>query len=352
MRIAPKLFSHFLPEPMKILIVDDEVASRKTLEIFTKKLGYEVLTAVNGHDGYKIWRREKPSLVVTDWNMPEMDGLSLCSKIKAEQDEDYTYIILVTSRDNVNDLVTAMDSGADDYIVKPFNKDELNVRIRAGERVINFQSKDLLIFALAKLADCRDTYTGNHLRRVSFYSKILAETLHGFIDAPPELDTTLITHIFQTSTLHDIGKVAVPDRILLKQGRLTEDEFEIMKSHTRRGYDTLIEASQKAPHAAYLKIAAEIALHHHERYDGQGYPDGLAGEEIHIACRIFSLADVYDALVTQRPYKEEYSHQRAMEIIRAGEGTHFDPMVCEAFYICEQQFYDISEQYKDTIDHQ
>ena len=334
---------------MKVLIADDEVASRKTLELFTKKLGYEVLSAVNGHDAYVKWRKERPSLVITDWNMPEMDGLTLCSKIRAEQDEDYTYIILVTSRDDMSDLVTAMDSGADDYIIKPFNKDELNVRIRAGERVINFQSKDILIFALAQLADCRDATTGNHLRRVSAFSKILAETLHGFMDAPPELDMTLISHIYSTSPLHDIGKVAVPDGVLLKPGPLTDEEYEMMKSHTVKGFKTLNDAIQKAPNAAYLKTAAEIALHHHERFDGTGYPDGLVGSQIHIASRIFSVADVYDALVTKRPYKEELPHEDAVKIILEGEGTQFDSQVCEAFRICEPQFKTISEKYKDEV---
>ena len=332
---------------MKILIVDDEIASRKTLEIFSKKLGYQVLTASNGLEAYQIWEQEKPSMLVTDWNMPEMDGLTLCSKIKIAQGEDYTYIILVTSRDDMKDLVTAMDSGADDYIVKPFNKDELYVRIQAGERIINFQSKDLLIFALAKLADCRDEYTGNHLLRVSNYSKILAESLYHSHFRPKGLDPSLIRNIHQTSPLHDIGKVAIPDSILLKQARLTPDEFEVMKTHTQKGYDTLIEAVNKAPTANYLKIAAEITLHHHERYDGTGYPDGLKGEEIHLASRIFALADVYDALASKRPYKPGYPHEKTKAMILENEGTQFDPMVCSAFKLCEPQFIEISQKFSD-----
>jgi cyclic di-GMP phosphodiesterase len=333
---------------MKILVVDDEFTSRKTIEIFCKKLGYEVMAAVNGQEAYDIWLAERPSLVVTDWNMPKMNGLELCSRIKVEQDDDYTYIILVTSRDNMNDLVVAMDSGADDYIVKPFNKDELSVRIRAGERVINFQSKDLLIFALAKLADCRDETTGQHLTRVTHYSKILAQTLHQSPQSPKELDSTLIKHIYQTCSLHDIGKVAIPDHILLKPGKLTEAEFEVMKTHSRKGFDTLNEAVQKAPDARYLKVAAEIALHHHEFYNGNGYPDGLKGEEVPLTCRIFSLADVYDALVSKRPYKKGYSHEKACEIILDAEGSHFDPLICAAFRNCEQKFLKIRDNYRDT----
>lgn len=332
---------------MKILVVDDEIASRRTIETFTKKLGYEVLTAKNGKEAYKIWQNERPSLIVSDWNMPEMDGLELCSRIKAEQTEDYTYIILVTSRDDMNDLINAMGAGADDYIVKPFNKDELNVRIRAGERIINFQTKDLVIFALAKLADCRDETTGNHLIRVSNYSKVLAETLFNTPYAPKELDSTLINNIHQTSPLHDIGKVAIPDSILLKQSKLTKEEFAIMQTHTRKGFDTLNEALEKAPHVKYLKIAAEIALYHHEHFDGNGYPEGLTGLDIPLSCRIFSLADVYDALVTQRPYKNSLTHEQACAIIYNEENTHFDPMICAAFRLCEQQFFEIGKKYKD-----
>lgn len=332
---------------MKILVVDDEVASRKTLEIFCRKLGYEVLIASNGNDAYKRWQEEKPPLVVTDWNMPEMDGLELCSRIKAEQDEDYTYIILVTSRDDMNDLIQGIQSGADDYIVKPFNKDELDVRIKAGERIINFQSKDLVIFALAKLADCRDATTGNHLTRVANYAKVLAEAMYNMPQAPPELDAALIKNIHQTSPLHDIGKVAIPDSILLKQDKLTREEFAIMQTHTRKGFDTLNEALQKAPNTKYLKIAAEIALHHHEHWDGTGYPDGLQGEEIPLASRIFALADVYDALVTKRPYKESLGHEQACRIILDAEGAQFDPMVCQAFRECSDAFHKINLRYQD-----
>ena len=250
-------------------------------------------------------------------------------------------------KDDIQDVVKGMEAGADDYIVKPFNKDELNVRIKAGERIINFQSKDIVIFALAKLAESRDEETGNHLERVRYFSKAIAETIYNTPYSPPELDRPLIDNIFLTSPLHDIGKVGIPDCVLLKPGRLDDEEFKIMKTHSEIGYNTLNEALQKAPRANYMRIAAEIAHHHHEKYDGSGYPDGLKGDEIHLASRIFALVDVYDALISKRPYKEPFEHGRAKSIIIDGKGEHFDPRVVDAFLRCEQRFIEIREKYKD-----
>lgn len=331
---------------MKILVVDDEIASRKTLEVFTQKLGYDVSAATDGREAYDIWKQERQKIVITDWNMPRMDGPALCRRIRSEEGDDYTYVILVTVRDDIQDVIKGMEAGADDYIVKPCNKDELNVRIKAGERIINFQTKDIVIFALAKLAESRDEDTGNHLERVRYFSKTLAETILDTPDPPPELDRTLIDNIFLTSPLHDIGKVGIPDYVLLKPGRLDDEEFKIMKTHCEIGYNTLNEALQKAPRTNYLRIAAEIARHHHEKYDGSGYPDGLKGDEIYLASRIFALADVYDALVSKRPYKEPFDHKRARSIIIDGKGKHFDPLVVDAFLKCEQSFIEIRDKYK------
>ena len=332
---------------MKILIVEDELVSQKKMDKLVQSLGHETLVAADGVEGWKIWRDARPRIVITDWNMPQMDGLELCAKIRSEEGEDYTYVIIVTAKDDIQDVIKGMDAGADDYIAKPFNKDELNVRIKAGERVINFQIQDIVIFALAKMAEARDEDTGNHLERVRHYSKRLAETIFDSPNPPPELDRLLIDNIYLTSVLHDIGKVGIPDYILLKPGRLDDEEFNIMKTHTEIGYNTLNEALQKAPRAKYLQIAAEIARHHHEKYDGSGYPGELKQDEIHIASRIFALSDVYDALVSKRPYKEPYSHERAKHIIADSQGEHFDPMVVEAFLRCEHSFIEIHNKYKD-----
>ncbi|MCP4750446.1 MAG: response regulator [Proteobacteria bacterium] len=332
---------------MQILVVDDELMCRNSLQAITKKLGCKVFAASDGAEAYAVWKREKPQIVISDWEMPRMDGLEFCTKIRFTENEDYTYFIIVTGKDDKLDIVAGMKAGADDYITKPYNKDELEFRIKAGERVVNLQSKELVIFALAKLAESRDEDTGGHLERVRFYSKILAETILDSPHPPPELNKQLINDIFLTSPLHDIGKVGIPDYILLKPDRLDDNEFSIMKSHTKIGHSTLNEVLQKVPRAAYLRIASEIACSHHEKYDGSGYPNKLAGDEIPLASRIFSLADVYDALVSKRPYKEPFSHDRAKAIIVAGKGGHFDPHVIEAFLASEQHFENIHHEFKD-----
>jgi len=270
----------------------------------------------------------------------------LCRKIRAAESENYTYIIFVSGKNEVQDVIEGMEAGADDYISKPFNLGEVKVRVKAGERIIRLQSKETVIFALAKLAESRDEDTGNHLERVRFYSKTLAETLAKSPDRPEELDSLLIENIFLTSVLHDIGKVGIPDYILLQPGRLDDNAFSIMKTHAMIGFKTLTEALKKAPEAAYLHVAALIARSHHEKYDGTGYPDGLKGDKIPLSARIFALADVYDALVSKRPYKEPFTHDRARNIIVDGKGTHFDPRVVEAFLVCETEFIEIHEAYR------
>ena len=326
---------------MKILVVDDEITSRITLEAFTKTLEYNVLSASDGDEAFNIWKRERPRIVVTDWNMPNMSGLDLCKQIRNNEGDEYTYIIIVTSRNTSHDVVQGMEAGADDYITKPFNKDELYVRLKAGERVINLQDKDMVIFVMAKLAESRDSDTGDHLERVRHYCKTVAESIYKGTSPLPELDRKFIDNIFLTSPLHDIGKVGIPDIVLLKPGRLEEKEFEIMKTHTTIGFNTLNEALQKNPKADYLKMSADIALNHHEKYDGTGYPNALKEEAIPLSARITALADVYDALTTKRPYKDAFSHEKSIAIIRDGEGSHFDPLVVKALFECEDQFKDI-----------
>ena len=331
---------------MKVLVVDDENVSRQKMDLLLRGLGYETVIAASGIEGWQFWQTERPRIVITDWNMPGMDGLELCRRIRSATHENYTYIIFVTGNSQTEDIILGMEAGADDYIQKPFNHGEVKVRVKAGERVINLQSKETVIFALAKLAESRDEDTGNHLERVRYYSKYLAETMIQMPELQTELDPLLVENIFLTSSLHDIGKVGIPDYILLKPGRLDDQEFEIMKSHTLIGYNTLSDALQKIPEASYLRVAADIARYHHEKYDGSGYPDGLQGEQIPISSRIFALSDVYDALVSKRPYKEPFTHDRARNIIVDGRGSHFDPAVVDSFLACEQDFIDIHERYR------
>jgi putative two-component system response regulator len=332
---------------MRILIVEDELVSRKKMEKIIRGLGYETLVATNGVEGWEIWKNDRPRMVITDWVMPGMDGLALCKKIRGSEGSRYTYLIMVTAKSDVNDIVAGMDSGADDFITKPFIKGELAVRIRAGERILGFESRDIVIFSLAKLAESRDSETGNHLERIRYYSKTLAEAMRNTGNGSQEIDHLFIENIFLTSPLHDIGKIGIPDHILLKPGRLDDKEFEIMKDHSRIGFETLNEALKRYPKADYLRMSAEIALSHHERLDGTGYPDGLNGEEIPLSARIAALSDVYDALVSRRVYKNAYTHDVAKAIILKEAGTHFDPGVVGAFLATEKTFVDIGERFRD-----
>jgi putative two-component system response regulator len=256
---------------------------------------------------------------------------------------------MVTSREDVNDLVTGMDAGADDFITKPFIKEELAVRIRAGERISSFETRDIVIFSLARLVESRDLETGHHLERIRHYSKTLAVAMSRSDSPPEEIDGLFLDNIFLTSPLHDIGKVGIPDQILLKPGRLDDTEFEVMKRHTEIGFDTLNEALQKYPKADYLRMSADIARSHHEKFDGSGYPDSLRGEEIPLSARIVALADVYDALVSKRKYKQAYTHDVAKTIIENERGRHFDPRVVDAFLTCDRDFTEILQRFSEDL---
>ncbi|MBW1706753.1 MAG: response regulator [Deltaproteobacteria bacterium] len=333
---------------MKILIVDDEIVSRKKIDKLIQSLGHETLVAKDGIDGWKIWKNERTRIVITDWIMPGMDGLELCRKIREAEGGQYTYLIMVTSKKDVHDIVTGMDAGADDFITKPFVKEELAIRIRPGERILGFETRDIVIFSMAKLAESRDPETGNHLERIRFYSKTLAETIAKSNDHPREIDNLFIDNIFLTSPLHDIGKIGIPDHVLLKPGRFNDKEFEIMKDHSLIGFETLNDALKRYPKAEYLQMSAEIARSHHEKFDGTGYPDGLKGKDIPLSARIVALSDVYDALVSKRAYKDAYTHDVAKAIIIKDRSTHFDPMVVDAFLSCEETFIEILNRFRDN----
>lgn len=332
---------------MKILVVDDELVSRKKLEILIQSLGYETLVAEDGTQGWEIWKNEMPKIVITDWVMPGMDGLELCRRIREAEGSQYTFIIIVTSKNEVHDIVSGMDAGADDFITKPFVQEELAVRIKAGERILGYLTRDIVIFSMAKLAESRDPETGNHLERIRYYSKTLAQAMVDSNVLGSEIDNLFIENIFLTSPLHDIGKIGIPDYVLLKPGRYDDRDYEIMKTHSRVGYETISEALKRYPKADYLRMSAEIALSHHEKFDGSGYPDGLKGEEIPLSARIVALSDVYDALVTKRVYKNPYPHDMVRNMIVEERGTHFDPVVVDAFLSCEERFIEIFNEFAD-----
>jgi putative two-component system response regulator len=332
---------------MKILIIEDELVGREKLKKLLQDMNHDILVAENGIEGWNLWKKERPRIVVTDWLMPELDGPDLCKRIREKEGSQYTYIIMLTSKSNVSDIVEGMNAGADDFIIKPFNKEEMIVRIRAGERLLFFEARDIVIFSMAKLAESRDFETGNHLERIRHYSKILADSLTKIDNAPPEIDNLFIENIFLTSPLHDIGKIGIPDYILLKQGRLDDHEFDIMKTHSIIGYETLNAALEKYPKADYLRMSAEIALSHHEKWNGTGYPNGLKELDIPLSARIVTVADVYDALVSKRVYKDAFTHEMAKSIILKEINKQFDPMIIDAFLSAESEFIKIYNQFKN-----
>lgn len=302
----------------------------------------------NGREALDAIHEESYRLVITDWEMPEMDGIELCKAIRAGNFSGYVYIILLTSRDSPQETVEGLSAGADDFIVKPFNPGELIARVRSGERVLSLETREVAIFALAKLAESRDPETGAHLERVRSFARVLTQELSKHEKFRNELDAEFIRLIFLTSPLHDIGKVGIPDGVLLKPGRLSDEEFDIMKTHTVIGATTLSAALSKFPEAKFLRMARDIALTHHERFDGTGYPNGLVGEDIPLCGRIVALADVYDALTSKRVYKEAFMHSLARSIILEESGSHFDPNVVDAFLACEQEFIKIRERYRES----
>lgn len=338
----------FHPSDQKVLIVDDDPITLEMLRTTLNAAGYEVELASDGADALRRIAEDNIRLVITDWEMPKLDGLSLCRAVRRQVNAGYVYLILLTTHGSSAEIVEGMSAGADDFVVKPFNQAELIARVRAGGRVLSLEAREMIIFALAKLAESRDTDTGLHLERVQRYSRRLAESLVEMSDHRRRLDTNFIRLVYQTSPLHDIGKVGIPDRILLKPGRLTDEEFEIMKTHTTIGAATLDDALTNYPQARFLQVARDIAASHHERWDGGGYPQGLAGEEIPLAARIVALADVYDALTSRRAYKDAFSHPMARDMIANDSGAHFDPVVVQAFFRAEQDFIEIRKRLSDV----
>lgn len=328
---------------MRVLIVDDDLSTIATLQAFLRAYGCEVAWATDGVEAFDLIQEGDYRIVISDWEMPGMDGPELCQRVRERQLGSYVYFILLTSRENESDLVTGLDAGADDFLRKPFNPDELRVRLRAANRISSLEARDVFIFSLAKLAESRDHATGEHLERMREYSFELASELGRCDTFENLIDADYIRTIYATSPLHDIGKVGIPDRILLKPGKLTAEEYEVMKTHTLIGAETLAAAVGDNPDSFYA-FARDIVLTHHERYDGEGYPNGLRGEAIPLCGRIVAVADVYDALTTQRVYKPAYSHQKAKDIILENRGKAFDPKVVDAFVRCEERFLEIRKQ--------
>lgn len=330
---------------MRILIVEDSQTDAVVVQHALEKIGHEVTIKRSAEEAVDAIRTCNYPVVICDWELPGQNGVDLCRSIRDRGTSHYTYVIMLTSRTEKKHVIEGLAAGADDYLTKPFEPQELFFRVRVAERLLSLQGRDVIIFSLAKLAESRDAETGAHLERIREYCRLLTELMMDSPKYSSVVDADFVTTIYLTSPLHDIGKVGIPDHILLKPGKLTADEFEIMKQHAVMGGQTLHAAVEKHPEHSYLKMARDIALTHHEKYNGQGYPYGLAGEEIPLCGRIVALSDVYDALTSKRVYKNAFSHTKACNIIRCEAGSHFDPEIARVFLANHEKFDRIRQRF-------
>lgn len=304
--------------------------------------------------------------------MPQMDGYEVCRALKKDPRTAEIPVIFLTGSTDTNDEVHGFEAGAVDYITKPISPPVLLARVKTHlmltearhllkeqnqllESRVEERTRELgmlqeaTIVALASLAETRDNETANHVRRTQNYVRLLAQELRKDPDYASVITDSWLDSLYRSSALHDIGKVGIPDRILLKPGKLTPEEFEIMKTHSRLGSDAIAAAERHlGTESSFLAMAGEIALSHHEKWDGSGYPLGLAGEAIPLVARLMALADVYDALISKRVYKAAFSHEKAVSIIREGRGSHFDPRVVDAFEKVLDRFDALARQLPDS----
>jgi putative two-component system response regulator len=326
--------------PANILVVDDTPTNLTLVRRIFEKEGCHVETAENGAIALEKAAKGKFDLILLDIMMPVMDGFSTCERLKAENRTKDIPVIFLTAMTEISEIKRAFDVGGVDYVVKPFNATELLARVRTHLELRRYREEEIeqtqkdIIFTLAYVGELRSKDTGNHTKRVSEYSGLLGE-LYG-------LNAHAVEMLKLASAMHDIGKVAIPDRILNKPSALDEKEREIMNRHTQWGYHIFSRTNRPI-----LKAAAIVAAQHHEKYDGSGYPKGLKGEAIHIFGRIVALADVFDALLTKRSYKEEWRINQALGYINDERGKHFDPKLVDLFVDNFGRFLEIRQQWKD-----
>ena len=330
---------------MKILVVDDDTIAQAVADKVLQSDGHEVTLAEDGEEAMDILRKNEIQIVISDWNMPNMDGIELCKYIRSTLGPSIN-VIMVTARNSMEDMVQGLKAGANDFITKPFEPEILRLRVRNAEQMLALQTTELTLELIVRLAESKDTEdTGPHLDRVRTFAKLLAEQMMKDAAFRAKVHPRFADLLYRTSPHHDIGKIGIPDTILLKPGILNDEEWVIMKRHTTIGASTFSEALKKYPSADFLQLAYEITLCHHERWDGSGYPNGLKGEDIPISARIVALADVYDAVVNKRVYKSAFPHDVAKRMIMEQSGKHFDPAIVQAFSDCEKEFASILEQY-------
>lgn len=355
-----------------VLVVDDTTDNLTLMSGLLKGL-YKVQLATSGEKALKLLEQDPlPDLILLDIMMPGLSGYEVCRLLKADLRLRHIPVIFLTAMTATEDEKRGLEMGAADFITKPVNppivlaRVATQLQVKAAADFLKDQNvylesevqrrgrelsaiQDVTILSMASLAETRDNDTGNHIRRTQYYVKRLAEQLKTHPRFSQFLSDHTIDLLYKSAPLHDIGKVGIPDRILLKPGRFTPDEFEIMKRHTTLGYEAIQHAEQQlGMDVEFLRHAKEIALSHQEKWDGSGYPQGLAGDAIPISARLMAVADVYDALISRRVYKEGMPHEKAVEIIRESRGSHFDPDVVDGFLACTEDFRAIAMRFADS----
>lgn len=339
----------------KIMVIDDNVTNLNIARMALEE-SYEVLLIPSGEKALSLLTKVIPDLILLDVEMPGMDGFEVIRRLKAASAPIHEIpVIFVTAKDDNNSEFAGLDLGAVDYIAKPFSFPLLKKRVQLHLALIQ-QQKELynyshnleqmvdektrviielqyaIVHVLSDMVEQRDGSTGGHLIRTQNYLKVLLEEVQANHLYKEELGDVDSEMLIQASQLHDVGKISIPDSILLKEGRLTPAEFEIMKTHTIMGERAIQYAMSSVQEKKFLEVAASFAGSHHEKWDGTGYPRALSGKDIPIEARMMAVVDVYDALISERPYKKPFSHEEAVNIILADSGTHFDPLLVKTFH--------------------
>ncbi|MDD0816836.1 two-component system response regulator [Curvibacter sp. HBC28] len=364
--------SPLVEKPIATVLVVDDTADNLSLMSSLLKDHYRVKVANQGEKALKIAAQDPPpDLILLDIMMPGLDGYEVCRRLKAEPRTRHIPVIFLTARSEVADEELGLSLGAVDYITKPISPPILLARVQThlalkatsdflrsksdylqqevALRTLEVQAiQDVTIMVMASLAETRDNDTGNHIRRTQLYVKALAVRLRHHPRFESVLTERNIELLYKSAPLHDIGKVGIPDSILLKPGKLTVEEFEVMKRHPAIGRDAIEDAERRLGiKVKFLTFSKEIAYSHQEKWDGTGYPEGLAGDAIPLSARLMAVADVYDALISKRVYKPAFTHDQACQIVVQGRGQHFDPDIVDAFIEIADDFRAIAIRYAD-----
>jgi putative two-component system response regulator len=348
----------------RVMVVDDNPVNLRLMESMLRTRGFEVSSFPRGRMALKAAAQAPPDLILLDITMPEMNGYEVCAQLKSNEELSGIPVIFLSALNALDDKIQGFRCGAVDYVSKPFQVEEVyarvetHVKLRQLQRALesdNDRLQELVemqvrkiadaqmetIFAIAKLAEARDDETGKHLDRIQMFSGLLALALNETPRFKNSMERSWIRNIYHASPLHDIGKVAIPDRVLIKPGRLTTDAFTVMKTHAALGARTLRTVHERFPENEFVRMGIDIAQSHHERWDGSGYPEGQAEDQIPLCARIVAVADFYDAVRSRRCYKTAVPHDETCDMVMNGSGSLFDPEIVKVFGGLKDTFRDV-----------